>query len=246
MTLDADGRVRLRSGHDDGLPERVDPKALHLADDRCHGLASIGCDDLELLVTSVGPRGPGFESMLELLAQLKPVFDRSEEGTMTAGNSTPLTDGAAAVPAAGQQLIGLENPDLQELQSVGFELTRGGRVQIDAIGMGDRGRGNLAAYGQTNIKRLLAYSTIAHAGYMLMAVAAQAKWSFDQRFYLGAAVMGVLTVIVFLTSAKPTVSVTVGAGTDTMADVMSSRSAKRAARQRPSPSPRGSTFRSCS
>lgn len=31
--------------------------------------------------------------------------------------------------------------------------------------------GNLAAYTQTNIKRLLAYSTIAHAGYMLMAVA---------------------------------------------------------------------------
>lgn len=32
--------------------------------------------------------------------------------------------------------------------------------------------GNLAAYFQTNMKRLLAYSTIAHAGYMLMAVAA--------------------------------------------------------------------------
>jgi NADH-quinone oxidoreductase subunit N len=32
--------------------------------------------------------------------------------------------------------------------------------------------GNLAAYGQTNIKRLLAYSTIAHAGYLMMAVAA--------------------------------------------------------------------------
>ncbi len=32
--------------------------------------------------------------------------------------------------------------------------------------------GNLAAYGQTNVKRLLAYSTIAHAGYMLMAVSA--------------------------------------------------------------------------
>src|SRR5262249_39917957 len=31
--------------------------------------------------------------------------------------------------------------------------------------------GNLAAYGQTNIKRMLAYSTIAHAGYMIMAVA---------------------------------------------------------------------------
>lgn len=32
--------------------------------------------------------------------------------------------------------------------------------------------GNLAAYAQTNVKRLLAYSTIAHAGYMLMAVSA--------------------------------------------------------------------------
>ncbi len=32
--------------------------------------------------------------------------------------------------------------------------------------------GNLAAYAQTNMKRLLAYSTIAHAGYMVLAVGA--------------------------------------------------------------------------
>ncbi len=32
--------------------------------------------------------------------------------------------------------------------------------------------GNLAAYGQTNIKRLMAYSTIAHAGYIMMPIAA--------------------------------------------------------------------------
>jgi len=32
--------------------------------------------------------------------------------------------------------------------------------------------GNLAAYAQTNLKRLLAFSTIAHAGYMLMPLAA--------------------------------------------------------------------------
>jgi NADH-quinone oxidoreductase subunit N len=37
--------------------------------------------------------------------------------------------------------------------------------------------GNLAAYGQTNIKRMLAYSTIAHAGYMLMAVAGAVQLS---------------------------------------------------------------------
>ena len=34
--------------------------------------------------------------------------------------------------------------------------------------------GNLAAFGQTNLKRLLAYSTIAHAGYLMMPVAAAA------------------------------------------------------------------------
>ncbi len=34
---------------------------------------------------------------LEKMAELKPVFDRSGHGTITAANSTPLTDGAAAV-----------------------------------------------------------------------------------------------------------------------------------------------------
>jgi NADH-quinone oxidoreductase subunit N len=35
--------------------------------------------------------------------------------------------------------------------------------------------GNLAAYGQNNLKRLLAYSTIAHAGYMMMGLAALSR-----------------------------------------------------------------------
>jgi acetyl-CoA C-acetyltransferase len=38
----------------------------------------------------------------EKLAALKPVFDKSGKGTMTAGNSTPLTDGAAAVLLASE------------------------------------------------------------------------------------------------------------------------------------------------
>jgi len=37
------------------------------------------------------------DSSLEKLASLKPVFGRGEAATMTAGNSTPLTDGASAV-----------------------------------------------------------------------------------------------------------------------------------------------------
>lgn len=34
---------------------------------------------------------------LEKLSKLRPAFDKSESGTLTAGNSTPLTDGSAAV-----------------------------------------------------------------------------------------------------------------------------------------------------
>ncbi|MDH3533469.1 MAG: acetyl-CoA C-acetyltransferase, partial [Gammaproteobacteria bacterium] len=48
-------------------------------------------------------------STLEKLAALKPVFDRSPEGTMTAGNSTPLTDGAAAVLLASEEWARLKN-----------------------------------------------------------------------------------------------------------------------------------------
>ena len=38
----------------------------------------------------------------EKLAALKPVYDRSGQGTLTAGNSTPLTDGAACVLLASE------------------------------------------------------------------------------------------------------------------------------------------------
>jgi acetyl-CoA C-acetyltransferase len=42
------------------------------------------------------------DTSLEKLAGLKPVFDRGGRGTMTAGNSTPLTDGAGAVLLASE------------------------------------------------------------------------------------------------------------------------------------------------
>jgi acetyl-CoA C-acetyltransferase len=49
------------------------------------------------------------DTTFEKLAKLKPVFDRSEEGTMTAGNSTPLTDGAAAVLLASEDWARTKN-----------------------------------------------------------------------------------------------------------------------------------------
>jgi len=40
---------------------------------------------------------------IEKLAQLKTAFDKSEKGTLTAGNSTPLTDGASSVLVASEE-----------------------------------------------------------------------------------------------------------------------------------------------
>lgn len=40
---------------------------------------------------------------MEQLAKLKPAFDRSGQGTLTAGNSTPLTDGASLVLLASEE-----------------------------------------------------------------------------------------------------------------------------------------------
>ncbi len=42
------------------------------------------------------------DTSLEKLAKLKPVFDTSGAGTLTAGNSTPMTDGASAVLLASE------------------------------------------------------------------------------------------------------------------------------------------------
>jgi acetyl-CoA C-acetyltransferase len=39
----------------------------------------------------------------EKLARIKPAFDKSSSGTLTAGNSTPLTDGASAVLLASEE-----------------------------------------------------------------------------------------------------------------------------------------------
>jgi acetyl-CoA C-acetyltransferase len=42
------------------------------------------------------------DTSLDKLAKLKPVFDTSGSGTLTAGNSTPMTDGASAVLLASE------------------------------------------------------------------------------------------------------------------------------------------------
>jgi len=53
------------------------------------------------------------DTSFEKLSRLKPVFDRSEEGTMTAGNSTALTDGASAVLLASEDWAKAMNLPIQ-------------------------------------------------------------------------------------------------------------------------------------
>ena len=54
----------------------------------------------------------------------------------------------------------------------GAELMTAFGLGLGVVAMITMTFGNLAAYAQSNIKRLMAYSSIAHAGYMLMAVSA--------------------------------------------------------------------------
>ena len=52
------------------------------------------------------------DTTLEKLAKLKPVFDRSEKGTLTAGNSSALTDGASAVLLMSESRAQRENREV--------------------------------------------------------------------------------------------------------------------------------------
>lgn len=69
-------------------------------------------DDLILAVNGIDKDGiPRRDSTVEKLASLKPVFDRSADGTLTAGNSSPNTDGAAGLWVAdreGLKRLGVE------------------------------------------------------------------------------------------------------------------------------------------
>ena len=56
---------------------------------------------------------------IEKLASLKTAFDKSERGTLTAGNSTPLTDGAASVLLASEEWAAQRNLPVQAYLTYG-------------------------------------------------------------------------------------------------------------------------------
>ena len=63
-------------------------------------------DSLIINVNGTAKDGiPRADSTLEKLATLKPAFDRGSAGTVTAGNASSLTDGAAAIWVAQEQAL---------------------------------------------------------------------------------------------------------------------------------------------
>ncbi|MFO0809198.1 MAG: NADH-quinone oxidoreductase subunit N [Gemmataceae bacterium] len=75
---------------------------------------------------------------------------------------------AGAFALTGRLLLALASPAGAD---GGYLLARYFGAPLAGFAMLTATFGNLAAYAQTNMKRLLAYSTIAHAGYMLAGVA---------------------------------------------------------------------------
>ncbi|WP_404382948.1 acetyl-CoA C-acetyltransferase [Knoellia locipacati] len=86
------------------------------------------------------------DSTVEKLAKLKPVFGKGEGATMTAGNSTPLTDGASAV------LLGSEEWAAEHNLPVQAWLVDGEVAAVDYV-HGDEGLLMAPAYA---VPRLLA------------------------------------------------------------------------------------------
>src|SRR5262249_51199881 len=79
------------------------------------------------------------DTSLEKLATLRTAFDRSSAGTLTAGNSSPLTDGAACVLLASEEFA----------RSRGFPilcfLTHSETAAVDFVGMAGPKEGMLMA-----------------------------------------------------------------------------------------------------
>lgn len=102
------------------------------------------------------------------------LFNVADEPDATSATETPpAAEPVASAPSETRTAAGFAPLPNREAQIAALEPARGFIWRLVAfVAVITCTFGNLAAYGQTNIKRLLAYSTIAQAGYMMMPVAA--------------------------------------------------------------------------
>jgi acetyl-CoA C-acetyltransferase len=109
-------------------------------------------DDLISPFDGVERDGIMRDTPLDKLAQLKPAYDR-ENGTLTAANSTTLTDGAAAVLLASEEWANQHNLPIQAY------LTHSEVAAVDFYSQGEQSEGLLMAPAYA-VPRLLARAGI--------------------------------------------------------------------------------------
>jgi len=162
---------------------------------------------------SVASKGAAIALLLRLVigfGHVEPSADATMTALAPAVQTVALQEEAtdAASPTAAPSGIGPKTAALAPVR-------RFMSILIGFIGAITCTFGNLAAYGQTNIKRLLAYSTIAHAGYMMLPVAAvvvlmgespvQARYGvMSIAFYIGTYLfmnLGAFAIVAFLRNA---------------------------------------------
>jgi len=80
-------------------------------------------DDLIIAFDGVSKdQFPRADASLEALGKLRPVFDRSARGTITAGNSSPLTDGAAGIFVASDEGLSRLPSTLPRARLIDYEM----------------------------------------------------------------------------------------------------------------------------
>lgn len=110
-------------------------------------------DDLIVPVDGVtNDAFPRKSTSLAALAKLAPAFDRSERGTITAGNASPLTDGAAAVWVASEAGLARLPATTPRVRLIDY--------QVGAVDIRTEGLLMAPAYG---IPRLLARNGLTYA-----------------------------------------------------------------------------------
>jgi acetyl-CoA C-acetyltransferase len=111
--------------HQMGGPSRADQDALALESHRnaVAGWERHFFDDLVIPLAGVTRDTiPRANTSLEQLAKLKPAFDTAGTGSITAGNSSPLTDGAAAVWVANDDGLARLPANAPRVELVDWEI----------------------------------------------------------------------------------------------------------------------------
>jgi NADH-quinone oxidoreductase subunit N len=131
-------------------------------------------------------------------------FGLMEPDTNTAHEPQPtpaITVAATEATPVQNSVLGKEINELDRSTDVGegplSPVRRFFVILVSIIAIVTCTFGNLAAYGQTNIKRMFAYSTIAHAGFMMMAIAAAIALAGRDPAAAKSAVSALLLYVVF-------------------------------------------------